>query len=232
MRRAFGYDRGVHREIVVDAMSLDAAVRATVGATRVVCDPRAHGAKSRLVQATREDLDAVVADNLARAAAANGFEIADGDATVLVPPPADTRSTVLSIQRLALPRGRSAAWAAREYPRWCDRALGPVRAIVEADETVRLRIRPSSADVLVLSPLIDEGDRYAWRIAGGVLAAADQRGTFELREIAGALFAIVHDFEPSLPWWIYRVTEAPTHVRVMHAFGRAIARAPAPDPRG
>ena len=99
-----------------------------------------------------------------------------------------------------------------------------MRAVIDPDEMVRLRILPSSADVLVFSPTVTDDDRYVWRISGGMLAKADQRGTFELREIADDLFSIVHDFEPSLPWWIYRATEAPSHVRVMHAFGRAIAR--------
>lgn len=211
--------------VACDALSLEAVLRATAAAQRIACAPRAHVGAARLVQASREDLDALVVDNLARAAKRNRFEVvAVGNrATVLEAPPPDSRSTVLSIQRLPLPPGRTAAWAAHEYPRWCDRALGPVRAIVEANDTVRLRIRPSNADVLVLAPIVDEGDRYVWHIAGGRLAKPAQRGTFELREIDGALFSIVHDFEPSLPWWIYRATEAVAHVRVMHAFGRAIA---------
>jgi len=218
--------------IAVDALSLEALTRAMAGTTHVAYVPRTHLGTARLIQASRADLESVVVDNVARAAKASGVADVtaldsvttfDADTTLLVPPPPSSRSTVLSIQRLPLPRGRDAAWAAREYPRWCDRALGPVWAIVDPDETVRLRIRPSTADVLVFAPLVTDVDRYVWRIAGGVLAKADQHGTFELREIAGDLFSIVHDFEPSLPWWIYRATEAPSHVRVMHAFGRAIA---------
>jgi hypothetical protein len=218
----------------VDVLSIDALVIALGGASDVEYVAHTPIVVARLVQASTPDLACVVRDNVRRAAEIAGVPLHEAPTPAascryVIPPEPDTRSTVVSIQRLPLPRGRDAAWAAREYARWCDHALGPVRAVVDADATVHLRIRPSSTDVLVLAPQLDTPDRYVWRIAGGRLARTNQRGTFEMRCIADELFAIVHDFEPSLPWWIYRATEAPAHVRVMHAFGRAIVRRDSPD---
>ena len=69
----------------------------------------------------------------------------------------------------------------------------------------------------------DEGivtaDRVVFRIRGGFLSAGE-RGKFEFRILpeGRGLLAVVDGFEPRLPWWIYRFTQAIMHLLVMRAF--------------
>jgi hypothetical protein len=143
--------------------------------------------------------------------------------------PRGPRSSVLSVQRMTLPPGRDAAWAAKEYPRWMARALGgSLRVLIEPDGTARFVVRGAGVELLVLAPVrtLSAPDRFVYRVAGGRLAKAGQTGTFEVREVAAerALLTVVRDFEPSLPWWIYRATQAVAHGAVMRAFGRALTK--------
>lgn len=140
------------------------------------------------------------------------------------------RSTVVSVQRMKLPPGRDAAWAAAEYPRWCARALGwLLRIVIEDDGTVRFRLRGLGLELLVLAPAAtgNSSDRFLYRVAGGLLARDQQHGTLEVREIDdhGTILFSVRDFEPRLPWWIYRGTQSLAHAWIMHAFGRSLRRA-------
>jgi uncharacterized protein YbjT (DUF2867 family) len=166
-------------------------------------------------------LAASIAEEKALEGKAFAFAVADAS----VP---DARSTVTSVQRMKLPKGRDAAWAAEEYPRWLSRTLGFVLAVVKgADGAVEFRLRLLGRALLVLAPVPSRssGDRFLYRVAGGMLARAGQAGTFEVREVKGdgTLLTIVRDFEPRLPWWIYRGTQAIAHEWIMRAFGRAIA---------
>lgn len=134
--------------------------------------------------------------------------------------------TVTSIQRMRLPPGRDAAWAAEAYPRWCARALRwLLRVEVDADGTARFRLRLGGRVMLVLAPARRAADRFLYRVAGGALARPGQAGTFEVRSLRdGTLLTIVRDFEPRLPWWIYRATQAVAHGWIMRAFGRWLGR--------
>ncbi len=139
------------------------------------------------------------------------------------PPP---RSTVLSIQRMLVPTGRNAAWLAARYVRWCTRTLGWLLGVVHEDDgTLRFRLRVVGVDLLVLRPMHERcgPDRSVYCIAGGWLAEPGQSGTFEFRICShGIALAIVREFEPHLPWWIYRATQAIAHAYVMWAFARSI----------
>ena len=169
--------------------------------------------------------DAALASSIAEEAALDGkafaFAVAGASASA-------GRSTVTSVQRLKLPAGRDAAWAAEEYPRWLSRALGFFLAVVSRpDGAVAFRLRALGIALLVLEPVPTRSgsDRFLYRVAGGALARAGQSGTFEVREVKGdgTVLTIVRDFEPRLPWWIYRGTQAIAHEWIMRAFGRALA---------
>ncbi len=184
---------------------------------------------ARLTPTSFEDaLAASVAEEASLGGEAFAFAVAGASAPA-------SRSTVTSVQRMKLPPGRDASWAAAEYPRWLSGALGWLLRVVTdpADGSVSFRLRVLGLALLVLLPVpaASGPDRFLYRVAGGALARRDQTGTFEVRGVKGdgTVLTIVRDFEPSLPWWIYRATQAVAHEWIMHAFGRAIARGTAPS---
>jgi uncharacterized protein YbjT (DUF2867 family) len=132
---------------------------------------------------------------------------------------------VRSVQRLRLPPDRDAAWAAAEYTRWLPKAMAPFLH-VEVDETqsASFYLRPLPWPLLVLSyaPEVSRPDRQLYWISGGMLAAEQDRGRLEFREILDGRYvlAAIHEFHPALPWLIYRFTQALVHLWVMRRFGR------------
>ena len=65
-------------------------------------------------------------------------------------------------------------------------------------------------------------------ITGGVLAQylGGQTARLEFRDVLGARCSIaaIHDFDPALPWFFYRFTQAIVHALVMKGFQRHMAR--------
>ncbi len=104
-----------------------------------------------------------------------------------------------------------------------------LRIDVAEDGTIEFRLRAFGVVLLALAPVAErsQADRFLFRVSGGLLAVPGQSGTFEVREVGGdgTLLTIVRDFEPRLPWWIYRSSQALVHEWIMRAFGRALAMA-------
>ncbi len=144
--------------------------------------------------------------------------------------------TVRSVQRLALPPGRTAHWVAIEYIRWLPNFVWPLLTC-EVTETrvVRFYLRFPRICLLELSyaPDRSQADCQLFRITGGALARVDGEdasGRFEFREVLGKRFLIaaIHDFRPALPWYIYNFSQALAHLWVMRGFGRHLASMKAP----
>jgi uncharacterized protein YbjT (DUF2867 family) len=154
--------------------------------------------------------------------------------SIRLSPPAKQRlqraRSVRSVQRLPLPLGRDARWAAEEYLRFLPRFMRPwIR--VETDTAGGARFFLAGTRLCLLALQLAAGserDRTELEIVGGaLLARADgPRGRFELREVLGgtALLAAIHDFRPALPWQVYQLTQARVHLAVMRGFGRHLAR--------
>ncbi len=136
-------------------------------------------------------------------------------------------SVVRSVQRLPLPLGRDASWAALEYANWLPHRFFFLRVRVEGN-FLRFYIRFIPMALLVLEYSIERSapDRSLYYIRGGLLAQAIGRGRLEFRESWNRKFLIsaIHDYRPSLPWFIYRYTQAKVHLYVMAQFGRHLAR--------
>lgn len=135
---------------------------------------------------------------------------------------------VRSVQRMTLPPGRDAAWAADEYVRWLPTYFGGLlRVDVDADRTCRFRTPVGTLLQLTPAPARSTPDRQLFYVTGGLLARPTKRARFELRQVldGSVLLAAIHDFEPRLPWPVYTLTQAPFHKQVMTAFGRHLARA-------
>ena len=135
---------------------------------------------------------------------------------------------VRSVQRLPLPSGRSARWVAREYARWLPDAVPLLlRVDVDAQNNCRFYLRPFPWPLLVLEfdSTVSRPDRQLFWIAGGMLAAEQERGRLEFREVLDgeSVLAAIHEFAPAIPWLVYRFTQAIAHLWVMWRFSRHLA---------
>lgn len=138
---------------------------------------------------------------------------------------------VRSIQRLPLPSGRSAEWLGREYFRWLPRFMAPLVRVTQASEHAwDFRIWPLRRPLLTLeaAPTRTTRDRQLFYIRGGSLARANQKenARLEFREVlrGKAALAAIHDFGPSIPWFLYKWTQALAHLWVMRGFRRYLLR--------
>ena len=131
--------------------------------------------------------------------------------------PRDDTPRVRSVQRMRLPPGRDAMWAAEQYLAWLPSALRPLNVDADGD---RRSIRLGRTSLLELTWNRDRStsDRAVLRVTGGVLATANPEGRLEFREAAGVLLVAVHDFVPRLPWPVYKASQAQGHLAVMAAF--------------
>jgi uncharacterized protein YbjT (DUF2867 family) len=143
-------------------------------------------------------------------------------------------SLVRSVQRMELPSGANASWAAWEYTRWLPHAFWKLlRVDVDATQKCKFCIIGMRRPLLELSYSAERStdDRQLFYVTGGMLSRTEQRGRFELREVRGTrtLITAIHDFGPRLPWFVYRNTQAVFHSWVMSAFRRHIAKQRVPQ---
>jgi uncharacterized protein YbjT (DUF2867 family) len=135
------------------------------------------------------------------------------------------RNTVRSVQRFTLPDKMDARAVAMEYMHWLPRFLFPFIIVdVEKEEWVYFSLLTRKIRLLILkwSPERSSKDRQLFYIKGGLLADKQNSGRLEFREVLNRRYtlAAIHDFKPSLPWYVYRNTQAIIHFIVMIFFGR------------
>lgn len=143
------------------------------------------------------------------------------------------RSDVRSVQRLPLPPGHDAAWVAAEYIRWLPEGFSPFVRVEVSGPTCRFFIPGLSRPLLVLELALGRSakDRQLFYITGGLLARSRGRGRLEFREVLDRryIIAAIHEFEPTLPWYIYRYSQAYAHLAVMWRFRRHLERVAAAE---
>ena len=147
-------------------------------------------------------------------------------------PPAPVTG-VRSVQRIALPAGHDAEWAAHEYMRWLPHGAWPMRVEVDDDHHLtRFYLRPFKRPLLELEFDKDRSakDRQLFYVTGGALGRKKTNGRLEFRVTPDGehLLTAIHDFMPALPWWLYRISQALVHQFVMWRFGRHLARVTSP----
>lgn len=140
-----------------------------------------------------------------------------------VRPPKRGTEHVRSVQRLPLPPGRDARWVARAYADWLPSLLRPFLHVeVDDRRTVSFYLWPITKPLLVLEYAheVSHPDRQLYWVTGGFLAAEQDRGRLEFREVLDGhhVIAALHEFEPALPWFVYRWTQAVIHLWVMRRF--------------
>jgi uncharacterized protein YbjT (DUF2867 family) len=141
-------------------------------------------------------------------------------------PQQEPANTVRSVQRLPLPEVHDADWAAQEYMAWMPRGLWPfLKVVQEGDGISSFRVSGLGIELLRLrySKSRSSPTRALLYVVGGLLAEKEPtaRGRLELRSALDrrTLLAAIHDFEPSLPWYLYLSTQALAHLAVMTVFG-------------
>ncbi|MCZ8237176.1 MAG: NAD(P)H-binding protein [Leptospiraceae bacterium] len=139
------------------------------------------------------------------------------------------RKSVRSIQRLPSVPKRNSEWMAREYMNWLPKVF---RSLILVDvepskDLVAFRIFFLKKPILLLQYIHGnfEEDRQKFHIIGGLLTRTSDTGWLEFRQVQNKKYSLtaIHEFVPSLPWYIYVITQAPMHYLVMNAFGRHIA---------
>ncbi len=130
---------------------------------------------------------------------------------------------VRSIQRLVLPNGRNAEWVADEYFKWLPRFFSTLIRVEISGRRCAFYFFSPIITILVLEKSIERStpDRQLLYVVGGLLSSPMDRGRLEFREVLNRRYvmAALHEFKPSLPWFIYKWTQALVHLIVMKGFG-------------
>lgn len=137
-------------------------------------------------------------------------------------------NTVRSVQRLANPAQLSAEWVANSYPEWLPNFFRYILKAKHQDEYITFQL--FGIQLLRLKYMEDRSDeeRKLFFIVGGKLAKRGDHGWLEFRSVLNNryIIAAIHEFVPSLPWIIYRYTQAVVHLFVMKSFNRFLSKQP------
>ena len=138
------------------------------------------------------------------------------------------KRSVRSVQRLLVSDKYSVAEVARIYLSWLPEFLSPFLKVESEDQKVSLHFPCIPLPLLnleLIAPSISE-NREIFLIRGGLLAKTETKGRMEFRAVASSncIIAAIHDFQPKLPWYIYRYTQAVAHLWVMNGFGRYLQK--------
>lgn len=139
------------------------------------------------------------------------------------------RETARSIQRFKLPEDFTAQDVAQAYIEFLPQFLFPfIEVSVKQKQTLIFSFLHKKIKLLILrrNPSRSSSDKQIFNILGGLLAKHNDAGRFEFREVLNKKYvlAAVHDFEPALPWFLYRYGQAIIHYLVMKGFGKHLER--------
>ncbi|MEN9722698.1 MAG: hypothetical protein RJB38_684 [Pseudomonadota bacterium] len=139
------------------------------------------------------------------------------------------QKTVRSIQRLPRVQRADSRWIATEYLRWLPRLFRSFIQVRSHEDsgTISFHAFGISHPLLELRLIQDrdEPSRMKFHITGGVLSATSHTGWLEFRQVQAGKYTLsaIHEFVPSLPWVIYRCTQAPLHAWVMRQFAEHLS---------
>ncbi len=181
----------------------------------------------QLAGQTPTPITAALVEALEKKDIGGGDELVEAkQSTVLssIKPPNEVRS----VQRLPVPPGRRARWIATTYARWLPEFMAPLMRVEFREERYLefyMRLLPWPLLSLELDREVSRPDRQLYWIRGGLLAATQERGRLEFREVLDGQWSLaaVHRFRPRLPWFIYILTQARIHLFIMKSFGRYLA---------
>jgi len=140
----------------------------------------------------------------------------------------DNNSSVRSVQRVTTLFRSEVKEVTDLYFKWLDRFLRPLFYIKKEGEfyTVKFIFLKKPLLVFEASKARSTADRELFYIRSGLLVAPSTRARIEFRNIYQGLYKIIaiHDYRPSLPWYLYKYTQAIVHLFVMRSFGKYLIR--------
>jgi nucleoside-diphosphate-sugar epimerase len=138
--------------------------------------------------------------------------------------PIEPNRLVRSVQRLPVPEGWTMNEVALEYMNWLDNFFKAFLKIERNGDLLHF------CSIFIRKPLLTLEfsrdrtfeTRELFYIVGGVLARPRADARLEFRESPEKDFfiAAIHNYNPSLPWYVYRYTQALVHAFVMKKFGK------------
>tara|TARA_R110002072_G_scaffold64203_2_gene159362 strand:- start:203875 stop:205326 length:1452 start_codon:yes stop_codon:yes gene_type:complete len=139
-------------------------------------------------------------------------------------------NTVRSIQRLPSLPHKSSQWIASSYIKWLPKRLRPFIKIKKNESKNLIHFTTPLLPLPLLTLKFIENnssnDRQKFFIVGGILSKTKDTGWLEFRQICNKKYTIaaIHEFNPSLPWFIYIYTQAIAHEFVMNSFSKYLSK--------
>lgn len=141
---------------------------------------------------------------------------------------ADGDPSVRSVQRVTTLFRSEVKGVVDLYFKWLGGFIKPIITIEQEGSLYNVKF------ILLKRPLLvfehaearSFSDRELFYIRSGLLVGKSTRARLEFRNIYQGLYKIIaiHDYVPSMPWFIYKYTQAIFHLFVMRSFGKFLIR--------
>ncbi|MDQ0207689.1 NAD(P)H-binding protein [Alkalicoccobacillus murimartini] len=145
-------------------------------------------------------------------------------------------SDVRSVQRVLLPPGKDATWAATRYIQWLEESGKPfIRTSTDYQHNASIYLFGKKPLLeLTYSHERSHERRALYYITGGAFTKPEEqpgRGRLEFRQIPHSQECLIaiHEYKPSLPWFVYSLTQAKIHLWVMYLFKRHLLKSISKD---
>lgn len=135
------------------------------------------------------------------------------------------KNDVKSVQRIRIPKQWSIDDTADYYVNWLSRIGGKFISTRVKDKETSIALPLFKSPILILEKSEERSyeDRILYYIKGGKFSQTreDGRARLEFRRVLDTdeVLIAIHEYEPTLPWILYTVTQAKIHLLVMKAFG-------------
>ncbi len=137
-------------------------------------------------------------------------------------------SYVRSVQRVTTLFRSEVKTVARLYFNWLNVFFHKIITIHQEGDfySVNLFLLKKPLLVFEYSESRSFDGRELYYIRSGLLVGESKRARLEFRNIYQGLYKIIaiHEYRPSLPWYIYKYTQALFHLFVMRSFGKYLIR--------
>lgn len=136
------------------------------------------------------------------------------------------KNTVRSVQRLPNPGRHTATYVARTYQRWLPAYFHTLINVTSENNISVFSMLGVGLLQLEFIPDRSDDNRQLFYINGGKLVKRKDYGWLEFRRVLDEEYVIsaIHEFAPSLPWYVYTQTQARIHALVMSKFGEYLAK--------